>query len=98
VHGARSERHLGSALRAEEVRGEGEIRAGHVREQEGRAAGGDDPPVDLGRLQVPVDGRFDDGKVSVPPELLDEAAEVAELQVLQELSFTRGRFSSSETP
>src|SRR6185295_11919938 len=68
--------HLGPPLRAEEVGGQREVRAGDVGEQQGRTAGGDDPAVDLGGLEPGVHGRLDGDQVAVAPEPVEEGAEV----------------------
>lgn len=57
--GARAERELDAALRAEQVGDHGPRRVPDVLEEQRRAAGRDHAAVDLGDLQVGVDRRVD---------------------------------------
>ena len=73
---SRTERELGAAGAAEQIRRQPERRASDVREQQRRSARGDDATVDLGDLEIGVDRRIhrDDGRVTA--EEVDEGAEV----------------------
>ena len=52
-----------------------------VREQQRRPAGGDDPAVDLGNLQMRIDRDIDRNDICVAAERLDERAKVREHEI-----------------
>jgi hypothetical protein len=82
-----AESDLGPARGAEEVGGEREVGAAHLREEERRAPGGDHATVDLSGLEVRVDIGLDDGEVAVAAELVEEGAQVGEGEVVHRESF-----------
>ncbi len=49
-----------------------------MREEQGRPAGGDDPPVDFGHLQSWIHRSVDDHEITVPPQGVDEPSEIRE--------------------
>ena len=68
---------------AEQVGDERDLGSPHVREEQRRPAGGDDPTVDLRRLEARVDLGLDHDQVAVAPQLLDEGPQVGEDGVAQ---------------
>ena len=71
-----AERQFRPARSAEQIRDQPEVGAGDIGEQQRRAAGRDDAPMNLGDFQSRVDGGFDRDEVAVPAEALDERTEV----------------------
>ena len=62
---ALAKRQLGASRRAEQVRRQPERRTFDLGEQQGRPAGGDDAPVNLGDFEVRIDGSVDGDEVTV---------------------------------
>ena len=73
---ARPEGELRPAGGPEQVGDERKRRAGDVRKEQRRPAGGDDPPVDLCGLENRVDRRFDDRQIVVTLQSVDERSQV----------------------
>ena len=73
---ARAESQLHPARRAEEVGHAGEVGAFDVAEHQRRPAGGDDPAVDLGDLEVGGDRRLDVDDLLLAPQQVQKLAEV----------------------
>src|SRR5688572_25165286 len=73
-----SERHLGAAGRAKEIRDQPEVRASDVREEQCGTARGNDTPVNLRRFEMRIDLRFDRDKVVVTAKSIEERAEILE--------------------
>ena len=73
---ARAEGELRPARGTEQVGDERKRRTGDVREEQRRAAGGDDPAVDLRRFERGIDGNLDNREVAVTFQPIDERTEV----------------------
>ena len=73
-----SERQLRAARRAEQVGDQRKGLAPDVREEQRRAAGGDDPPMDLGSLEIGLHRCGDLHQIAIAPQLVDEASKVRE--------------------